>query len=181
MEFSEIIKSIESKSTKANHELIWAYFFIFHLNKEKLFDYEVEEGPNDLTDVYAKSKSEKFPILKLQLTWAKEKDFSPKIVIKNLKFSTEIILEAVKRKYEKYEKQGKADSLKEIILVIQGDLPSGWDDLVDDKKVKEEIVKYPFRGIYYITPPGTKSSLKDRTPIMHDGFVLCFKEAFQLT
>lgn len=178
MEFSEILKSIESKSTKANHELIWAYCFVFHLNNENSFDYEVEEGPNDLTDVYAKSKSGKFPILKLQLTWAKEKDFSPKTVIKDLKFSTEIILEAVKRKYEKYNKQGKADFLKEIILVIQGDLPSGWDDLVDDKKIKEEIAKYPFRGIYYITPPGTKSSQKDRTPIMHNGFMLCFKNAF---
>lgn len=179
MEFSEILKSIESESTTANHELIWAYCFIFHLNKEKSFDYEVEEGPNDLTDVYAKSKSEKFPVLKLQLTWAeKEKDFSQETGIQDLKFSTEIILEAVKRKYEKYKKQGKADLLKEIILVIQGHLPSGWGDLVDDKNTKEEIAKYAFRGIYYITPPGSKLSQKDRTRILHNGFMLCFKNAF---
>ena len=178
MEFPEILKSIENKSTKVNHELIWAYYFIFHLNNENSFDYEVEPGPNDLTDVYAKSKNRKFPVLKLQLTWAKEKDFSPKKVIKDLKFSTEIILEAVKRKYEKFKKQGNADSLKEIILVIQGDLPNGWDDLVNDDKIKEEITKYPFCGIYYITPPGSKSSQKDRLPIMHNGFMLCFKNAF---
>jgi hypothetical protein len=178
VELSQILQSIEKKSTKTNHELIWAYSFIFHLNNNKAFDYEVEEGPNDLTDVYAKSKSDKFSTLKLQLTWAREKDFSLKTVIKDLEFGTEIILEAVKRKYDKYAKQGKADLLKEIILVIQGDLQSGWNDLVDNKKTKEEIEKYPFRGIYYITPPGLRSSLKERTPTAHKGFMLCFKDAF---
>ena len=178
MKLSEILQNIEKKSTKANHELIWAYSFVYHLNKEKSFDYEVEEGPNDLTDVYAKSKNGKFRTLKLQLTWAKEKDFSPKTIIKDFKFNTEIILEAVKRKYEKYDNQSRTDLLKDIILVIQGDLPSGWDDLVDDKKIKEEITKYPFCGIYYITPPGSKSSQKLKTLIMHNGLMLCFKNAF---
>ena len=95
-----------------------------------------------------------------------------------MKFSTEIILEAVIRKYEKYNKQGKADLLKEIILVIQGDLPRGWDDLVDDKEIKEKITRLPFRGIYYISPPVSRASLKNRTPVMDNGFMLCFKNAF---
>lgn len=179
MKFAQIIKRFENQPTsQSNHELLWAYFFVFHLNKTKSFDYEVEEGPNDITDVYAKSKSNRFPKLKLQLTWAKEKDFSPKKKIKNLKFSAKLILEAVKRKYEKYNRQQQSNLLKGIILVVQGDLPKGWDDLVDDKITKKEITEYPFLGIYYITPPVLKSSLADKLLIKNNGFMLCFKDAF---
>lgn len=179
MKLSQILENIESQPTsQLNHELIWAHFFIYHLNNEKSFDYEVEEGPNDLTDVYAKSESGKFPDLKLQFTWVVEKDFSPKIITKDLEFNTEIILETIKRKYEKYSQQGKSDLLKEIILVIQGDLPRGWNDLVNDEDTKKEIVKYPFLGIYYVTPPVLRSSADNRTIIKDNGFILCFKDPF---
>jgi hypothetical protein len=179
MELSQILKNIEDHpNSKSNHELIWAHYFIFHLNNEKSFDYEVEKGPNDLTDVYARSKSSRFPELKLQLTWALEKDFSPKTIIKDLKFSTGTILKTVERKYEKYSRQGKSDLLKKVILVIQGDLPRGWNDLVDDEDIKREIAGYPFLGIYYVTPPVLRSSIEDRTPISDNGFIISFKDPF---
>lgn len=180
MDLAEIIKSIEKESTKENHELIWAHIFIYHINNEKKFDYVVEPGPNDLTDVYAKSVSGKFPLLKLQLTWAVEKDFNPKKEIKSLEFSSKIVLKTVKHKFDKYKKQGKIHYLSEIILVIQGDITRGWLDLLDDKNVNKEIKKYPFAGIYYVSPPVIRSSQLDRTQIKDDGFIVCFKDAFAL-
>lgn len=170
MTYEEIIKSIENKSTKQNHELIWAYFFVTHINKKKGSDYEVEEGPNNITDVYAISKSEKFNNLKLQLTWAKEQDFNPKVKIKTLEFSTKVILEAVERKIKKYSNQHVTKELEEVVLIVQGHLPEGWQDLVEDKNVLDKIRESMFLGVYYVSPP-VYSSLG-----LSDGFIIPFKE-----
>lgn len=171
MKLEDIVKSIKRQSTKQNHELIWSYTFVYHINKQRGSDYEVEEGPNDITDVYAVSKSGQFSNLKLQLTWAKEKNFNFKIKRKILNFSTDNILEAVDRKFKKYNNQGKFKEVKEIVLLIQGDLPEGWQDKIyeDEKKLKK-IKQYPFLGIYYISPPVSRSTG------LSNGFIASFKE-----
>lgn len=157
---------------KTDNENLWGEFFISFINREKGLDYDIHSNKEESSDidVFAKSKSGKYPDVPLQLTYAKEQDFSIINKPRECIYSKEVIIDAVERKIIKCS--------NDIILVIQGYMSECWirdvfnQDLFNEIKEKE----YNLRGIYYITPPSLIN--KNGKNIQSEGFCICLKDGF---
>jgi hypothetical protein len=162
--------------TKKNDEQVWASVFVASINQDYGFDYTLvpertEESP---VDMYAVSKSEKFPKLSLQLTHAVELPFIAYETPQTANYSKQPTVDAIERKYEKLTRQRA--KLEELILVVQGymNLEMAKATFADEDFLKYRA--YPFAGIYYVVPP-MFSGESDET--LQDGLVMEIKDAFK--
>lgn len=155
---------------KTDHENLWGELFISFINQEKGLDYDIHNNKeeNSDIDVFAKSKSGKYPDASLQLTYAREQDFSIKNRPRENTYSKDIIIDAIDRKIHKCSDK--------IILVIQGYMSESWIGDVFNQDLFDEIKKYKLRGIYYITPPCLKNINGEN--VKSEGFCLCLKDGF---
>jgi hypothetical protein len=164
-----------AEETKKNDEHVWASVFVASINQDYNFDYTIvpertEESP---IDMYAVSKSGKYPTLSLQLTHAVELPFIAYETPQTANYSRQPTIDAIERKYEKLSRQGV--DLSKIILVVQGymNLETAKATFADDHFLKFQ--QYPFAGIYYVVPP-MFSGESDET--LQDGLVMEIKNAF---
>lgn len=164
-----------AQETKKNDEHVWASIFVAEINYDYDFDYTLvpertEESP---VDMYAVSKSGKFPKLSLQLTHAVELPFIAYETPQTANYSRQPTIDAIERKYEKLSRQGV--DLGSLILVVQGymNLETAKATFADEHFMKYQ--DYPFKGIYYVVPP-MFSDETDET--LQDGLVMEIKNAF---
>ena len=164
-----------TEETKRNNELVWASVFASEINKQHGFDYTLvpEHGENSTVDVYAVSKSHKFPQLQLQLTHAVELPFIAYEEVDKANYTKQPTIEAIERKCEKLQRQG-AD-LSKLILIIQGYMNPEAAAIVFADPDFEPMKKYEFAGIYYVSPPMLS---EDTSESLQDGFIITIKNAF---
>jgi hypothetical protein len=163
------------EETKRNNELVWASVFASEINRIHGFDYTLvpERGEDSPVDVYAVSKSKKYPQLQLQLTHAVELPFMAYEEAQNADYTKKPTLDAINRKCEKLKRQG-AD-LTKLILVIQGYMNEETAHAVFADPDFEPIKDYDFAGIYYASPPMLS---EDTHESLQDGFIITLKSAF---
>ena len=160
---------------KEKDELAWSVAFTEGINFIYRFDYMAEPYPDEssIIDTKAVSVSGQYPILDIQLTHDKEIDFQPTGQIKNVKFSREVLEEAINRKtaesLEKYSKQEVGNT----ILVIQGYMPRQWANKINNRELTQAHKDNAFKGIYYVVPPLTSEDgqIEEET-----GFVMPIKD-----
>ena len=165
-----------TESVKKNNEYVWASVFVNHINDRYAFDYIVEpqHDENSLIDMWAVSKSNTYPTLNLQLTYAIEVPFVA--VIKNeriIDYSKQPTEDAIERKLQKFTLRNIP--VHNIILIIQGYMdPEAAKDVFADPSL-EKYKTYPFQGIYYVTPPMISGETNE---YIQKGFVATLKNAF---
>ncbi len=166
---------MDLQSIKKNNEYVWAEVFIDFINKKHSADYTIEPelGESSPVDMYAISKSGKFPQLNLQLTHAVEVPFVAVQKHEDVDFSNHPTIEAIEHKTQKLTNQG-AD-LSQIVLVVQGYMNQELADNVFDQEVFTKFKNYPFAGIYYVAPPMISAETNE---LMQDGVVVAIKDYF---
>lgn len=161
--------------TKKNDEHVWASVFVTSINQDHGFDYTLipERGEDSPVDMYAVSKSGKYPKLSLQLTYAVELPFIAYETPQTANYTRQPTIDAIDRKYEKLTRQGA--ELSNLILVVQGymNLETAKATFADEQFLKYK--DYPFAGIYYVVPP-MFSDESDES--LQDGLVMEIKDAF---
>lgn len=164
-----------SEETKRNNELVWASVFIHEINRQYGFDYTAvpERGENSPIDVYAISKSKKYPELQLQLTHAVEIPFMAYEVSASPDYTKQPTLNAIEKKCEKLKSQG-AD-LSKLILIVQGYMNQQTAKAVFSDSTFDHVKGYDFAGIYYVAPPMMSG---DTDESLQDGYIVPIKNAF---
>lgn len=166
---------MDLQNIKKNNEYVWAEVFIDFINKKYSSDYTIEPelGESSPIDMYAISKSGKFPQLNLQLTHAVEVPFVAVQKHEDVDYSKHPTIEAIEHKLKKLTHQG-AD-LGQIILVIQGYMNQELANEVFTHKAFDKFKTYPFAGIYYVAPPMISAETNE---LMQDGVVVVIKDYF---
>lgn len=166
---------MQAEQYKKNDEHVWASIFVHSINQDYGFDYTLvpertEESP---VDMYAVSKSEKFPTLNLQLTHAVELPFVAYEGPQTANYSRQPTIDAIERKFEKLTRQGV--DLGTLVLIIQGYMNLETAKATFGDEVFMKYKDYPFKGIYYVVPP-MFSDETDET--LQEGLVMEIKNAF---
>ena len=152
--------NVESKEDKKRRiDEWWANILLRHLKKQQGCDYAIgkqhtPDGWADV-DVFARSKTDKYPPLYIQLC----SDINPKDpgfekILKKSKMFKNFgqTIEAVKGKVEKYKKQDK--DFSQITLVIQSHYLIDHDAIYRVPKLRDECNQYKFKAIYLLSPKG---------------------------
>lgn len=167
---------MDFENTKKNSEFVWASTFVNFINKTYGTNYEItpELGENSPIDMHLECAHCVEQHLDLQLTHAVEVPFVALHEHSAIDYSKQPTIDAIDRKKEKLEVQG-AD-LSSIILIIQGYMSTSQAKQVFEDKSFEKYKKYPFAGIYYVSPPMINGETDE---FMQDGNVVAIKEFFK--
>jgi len=171
---------------KKLEELKYAEFFINRLNKRAGFDYQVklnerEKVENEFIDVYAYSKSGRYPELRLQIVTREGslkkylaqvhsiKKRAGEVIVEAQDMDTEEwIKNAIRNKERKYPSSIKRD----IILIISGETGALLDSIYA-KKIFIEFINSEFQGIYSVHLPILDSKISNVT---HNGQIIAIKD-----
>jgi|GEM_PF-1260401 hypothetical protein len=167
---------MDFENTKKNSEFVWASTFVNFINKTHGTNYEItpELGENSPIDMHLECAQCVEQHLDLQLTHAVEVPFVALHEHSAIDYSKQPTIDAIERKKEKLEAQG-AD-LANIILIIQGYMSASQAKEVFKDKTFDKYKKYPFAGIYYVSPPMINGETDE---FMQDGNVVAIKEFFK--
>jgi len=171
---------------KKLEELKCAEFFINRLNKRVGFDYQVkpnerEKVENEFIDVYAYSKSGRYPELRLQIVI--REGFLKKYLAKVhsiLKRTGEVIVAAqdmdteewIKNTIGNKEKKYPSSIKRDTILVISGEIGALLDPIYA-KKIFIEFINSEFQGIYSVHLPILDFKISNVT---HNGQIIAIKD-----
>lgn len=159
---------------KKNTERIWTLAWVRYVNIKLNADYEIEPEYDELTmvDMHAVSKSGKFSKLDMQLTFAIEMPFIA-YESAEIDWTKKPTLEAIDRKLTKCETRGM--DCKFLILIIQGYMNKKQVKIAFADPEFKKYAHYPFRGIYYVSPPMISGDTKEN---LQGGTVYAIKKAF---
>lgn len=166
---------MNGQESKRNNEHIWASVFVNEINRQHNFDYFLvpERGENSPVDMYAVSKSEKFPQLALQLTHAVELPFMAYQEPVAADYTKHPTVEAIERKHHKLVHQG--ENLNKLILIVQGYMNHDTARTVFADPSFEKFRNYSFQGIYYVAPAMMSG---DTDESLQEGYIVAIKDAF---
>jgi hypothetical protein len=167
---------MDFESTKKNSEFVWASTFVNFINKTYGTHYEIipELGENSPIDMHLECAQCADQHLDLQLTHAVEVPFVALHEHSAIDYSRQPTIDAIDRKKEKLEAQGV--DLSSIILIIQGYMSASQAQQVFADKSFDKYKKYPFAGIYYVSPPMIDGETNE---FMQEGNVIAIKEFFR--
>lgn len=160
---------------KKQLEQIWSKVFVSKINDKHGFDYEVVVEPEELSpiDVLAVSKTNAYPVLKLQLTFALENSFIayPPMASDYTEVPTK---RAIDNKIERYTNQ--QIDMTELILLVQGYMSTKAAKYSFADASLKKYAHYPFKGIYYVSPPMFSGETNEQ---LQGGVLVTIKDAFQ--